>query len=77
MVFAPEERLSMYDAIAAVTIEAAWQLFLDHEIGSLAAGKLADVTVLEEDPFEVDPAGWPDIDIRATMLSGRVYPLPV
>jgi hypothetical protein len=77
VVFAPEERLSMYDAIAAVTIEAAWQLFLDHEIGSLAAGKLADVTVLEEDPFEVDPAVWPDIDIRATMLSGRVYPLPV
>ena len=77
VVFAPEERLSMYDAIAAVTIEAAWQLFLDHEIGSLAAGKLADVTVLEEDPFEIDPAGWPDIDIRATMLSGRVYPLPV
>ena len=35
------------------------------------------MTVLEEDPFEVDPAVWPDIDIRATMLSGRVYPLPV
>jgi hypothetical protein len=74
--FCPEECLSPYDAMAAVTIEAAWQLFLDGEIGSLVSGKLADVTVLAEDPFELDPLAWPDISIEATMLSGRVYPLP-
>ena len=74
--FCPEECLSPYDAMAAVTIEAAWQLFLDGEIGSLVSGKLADVTVLAEDPFELDPLAWPDIGIKATMLSGRVYPLP-
>jgi hypothetical protein len=74
--FCPEECLSPYDAMAAVTIEAAWQLFLDGEIGSLVSGKLADVTVLAEDPFELDPLAWPDIAIEATMLSGRVYPLP-
>ena len=76
VVLGEHERLSPYDAIAAVTIEPAWQLFLDGEIGSLAAGKLADVTVLADDPFEMEPATWPDIDIEATMLSGRVYPLP-
>ena len=76
VVLGENERLSPYDAIAAVTIEPAWQLFLDGEIGSLAAGKLADVTVLADDPFEMEPATWPDIDIEATMLSGRVYPLP-
>ena len=75
VVLAPEERLSSYDALAAVTIEAAWQLKLDHEIGSLASGKLADLTVLDADPFEVDPAAWPDIGILATVLGGRVYPL--
>jgi hypothetical protein len=32
--------------------------------------------VLAEDPFELDPLAWPDIGIEATMLSGRVYPLP-
>ena len=74
--FCPEECLSPYDAMAAVTIEAAWQLFLDGEIGSLVSGKLADVTVLAEDPFELDPLAWPDVEIEATMLSGRVYPLP-
>ncbi|MBC8365003.1 MAG: amidohydrolase family protein [Actinobacteria bacterium] len=69
-----EERLSPYDAIAAVTIEAAWQLRLDHEIGSLAAGKQADLVVLDGDPFELDPTAWPDIPIRATVLGGEVYP---
>ena len=76
VVLGEHERLSPYDAIAAVTIEPAWQLFLDSEIGSLAAGKLADVTALAADPFEMEPAAWPGIDIEATMLSGRVYPLP-
>ncbi|MEC8998946.1 MAG: amidohydrolase family protein [Actinomycetota bacterium] len=75
-VLGEHERLSPYDALAAVTIEPAWQLFLDHEIGSLAAGKLADVTVLDDDPFTMDPEGWADIGIRATMMSGTVYPLP-
>ncbi|HAQ22659.1 MAG TPA: hydrolase [Acidimicrobiaceae bacterium] len=75
VVLGEHERLSPYDAIAAVTIEPAWQLFLDHEIGSLAAGKLADATVIDGDPFAMDPAHWPDIGIEATMLSGRVYPI--
>ena len=74
-VLAPAERLTPYDALAAVTIEAAWQLRLDHEIGSLAAGKQADLTILDDDPFEIDPAGWPEISIRATVLGGEVYPL--
>ena len=76
VVLGEDEQLSPYDALAAVTIESAWQLFLDHEIGSLAAGKLADLTVLDDDPFAMDPEGWPDITIRATVLSGTVYPLP-
>ena len=75
VVLGPEECLSPYDALAASTIEAAWQLRLDHEVGSLASGKLADLTALEEDPFEQDPSTWPDIGIRATMLAGRIYPL--
>jgi predicted amidohydrolase YtcJ len=61
--------------MAAVTIEAAWQLRLDHEIGSLAAGKLADLVVLDGDPFELDLADWPDIPIRATVVGGEVFPV--
>lgn len=72
---ASTECLTPWDALAAVTIEAAWQLKLDHEIGSLAAGKRADMTVLANDPFETDPVDWPDIGIVATVLGGAVRPL--
>jgi len=65
--------LTPEDALAAVTIEAAWQLRLDHEVGSLAAGKQADLVALADDPLDLDPADWPDIPIRATVLGGEVY----
>lgn len=74
-VHAPTECLTPWDALAAVTIEAAWQLKMDHEIGSLAAGKLADMTVLGADPFETSLVDWPDIAINATVVGGEVRPL--
>lgn len=70
---APEERLNAVDAIKAITIEPAWQLRLDHELGSLAAGKRADLVALDADPFAADPATWPEIGIAATVVGGRVY----
>ncbi len=69
------ERLSLDAALRSITIDAAYQLRLDHEIGSLAAGKLADVTVLEADPFDVGADGLADIAIVATIVGGEVYPL--
>ena len=66
-----DEAISLEQALRAVTIDAAWQLHLDSEIGSLAPGKRADVTVLAEDPFEVAPDDVDRIEIRATWLDGR------
>lgn len=68
----PTERLAVADALAAVTVEAAAQLGLDDQIGSLAAGKLADFTVLAEDPFEVDAEAIESIELVATVVGGRV-----
>ena len=53
-VLAPNERISVESAIRAMTSEAAWQLFSDHEIGSLEAGKLADFVILDADPRSGD-----------------------
>ena len=69
------ERLSLDAALRSVTIDAAHQLRLDHEVGSLAAGKLADMTVLGADPHEAGADGLADIEIVATIVGGRVYPL--
>ena len=75
VVMGEPERLSLDAALRSVTIDAAHQLRLDHEVGSLAAGKLADMTVLGADPHEAGADGLADIEIVATIVGGRVYPL--
>ncbi|WP_204804268.1 amidohydrolase [Mycobacterium riyadhense] len=70
-VLAPEERLTVEQAIRAQTIDAAWQLFADDVIGSLEVGKYADMVVLSADPRTVPPEEIADLDVRATFLAGR------
>ena len=70
-VLAPDERISVESAIRALTSEAAWQLFSEHEVGSLEAGKLADFVVLEKDPRKVDPDTIKDIRVVETWMDGR------
>jgi predicted amidohydrolase YtcJ len=74
-VLAPEERLTVEQAIRAQTIDAAWQLFDDDMIGSLEVGKYADMVVLSADPRTVAPETIADLEVKATFLAGRrVYP---
>ena len=73
-VLGPEEKISPAEALRAVTISAAYQLHLDHEIGSLEAGKRADFAVLADDPLSVDPMCIRDIEVWGTVLGGRKYP---
>jgi predicted amidohydrolase YtcJ len=68
---APEERLSVEQAIRAQTIDAAWQLFADDIVGSLEVGKYADMVVLSADPRSVPPQDIADLDVQATFLAGR------
>ncbi len=70
-VLAPEERLTVDQAIRAQTIDAAWQLFADDVTGSLEVGKYADVVVLSGDPRTVPPEQIADLEVRATFLAGR------
>lgn len=70
-VLAPEERLTVEQAIRAQTIDAAWQLFAEDAIGSLQVGKYADMVVLSADPRTVPPEQIADLAVRATFLAGR------
>ena len=70
-VLAPEERLTVDQAIKAQTIDAAWQLFSDDVIGSLEVGKYADMIILSADPRTVPPEEIADLEVRATFLAGR------
>ena len=73
-VLGPNERISPEDALHAVTLGAAWQLKLDHEIGSIEAGKLADFAILDDDPLAVEPETIKDIGVWGTVLGG--VPMP-
>lgn len=67
------ERVTVEEALRAVTIEAAYQLRLDDEIGTIEAGKRADFAVLEDDPLEVAPEDLRDVRVWGTVLGGVVY----
>ena len=67
------ERISVPQALHAITLGPAWTLKLDHEIGSIECGKRADFCVLEDDPLAVEPMALKDVRVWGTVLSGRVF----
>ena len=73
-VFAPTERLSLDQAIRAVTIDAAYMINMETKLGSIEAGKLADFAVLDKDPFEMGVEGLRNIKVWGTVFEGQVHP---
>ena len=71
-VMGPGERISVERALRAITVDAAFVLRKDDVLGSIEVGKFADFTILDDDPFEVDPYKLKDIPIRGTILGGEV-----
>ncbi|KJL30006.1 amidohydrolase [Microbacterium oxydans] len=57
-------------ALAAHTVNAAWQLFSEHEVGALAPGLFADFLVVDRDPLSVSAEELASTVVRATYLSG-------
>ena len=72
---AQSERISRDAALRAITIDAAWVIGEENEIGSIRAGKRADFTVLEQDPYRVEAAKLADIEVWGTVFEGQLYPV--
>ena len=72
-IMCPEECISPQEGLEAITINAARVLGLDHEIGSIRAGKKADLTVLSEDPLNIDPMRIKDVEVQATLFEGKIF----
>ncbi|WP_108836580.1 amidohydrolase [Tateyamaria sp. Alg231-49] len=73
----PEQRVSAEDALRGVTIEAAYSLKLEDEIGSIETGKRANFTILDSNPLNVDPMTIKDVKVWGTVMEGRVQPVDV
>lgn len=75
VVIGPAQRIERMPALRAVTIDAAWQVFMDEEIGSIESGKRADLVVLSDNPLTA--ADMRDIKVDRTIIDGAtVYLRP-
>lgn len=71
----PDQRVGRLPALKAVTLDAAYSLRLDKEVGSITPGKLANLTILVENPLTVEPAKIKDVAVWGTVQEGRVLPV--
>jgi hypothetical protein len=70
-VVGPDQRITPLEAIKSQTLWAAEQYDEQDRRGSLAAGKLADLVILDKNPLKVDPMAIKDIKVRETIKEGR------
>jgi predicted amidohydrolase YtcJ len=68
----PQERVSLEDAIKAYTLDAAFAGRREKTEGSLEPGKLADLIVLSQDLFKIDPSQIVKTEVLLTVVGGKV-----
>ena len=66
------ERLSVESLVRGFTIDAAYQLHMEDQIGSIETGKKADLVVLDQDIFAVDPYAIHKTNVVITVMDGDV-----
>ena len=68
----PEQKISVEEAVRAYTVGSAYAEFAEHTKGTLAPGKLADLVILSQDIFRINPAEIERTKVRLTIMDGRV-----
>ena len=67
-----DERITLDQALKAYTLDSAYVLDLEKQIGSLEVGKFADIVVLEKDLYKIPPADISTTKVKLTMMNGNV-----
>lgn len=75
-VLGESERISVPDALRAITLGAAYTLRMDNCIGSIEVGKYADFCVLDRDPLDVEPEAIKEVAVQGTVVAGHPLALP-
>lgn len=70
-VWGPSQKISVEEAIKVATINGAYASYEENIKGSIEIGKLADLTILGQDPRETDPMRIIDIPVERTMVGGK------
>lgn len=69
--FLPAERIDLAAAVRAYTLGSAYATRREHEAGSIEIGKRADLIVLSDDLFALDPRRIGDVRVLLTLYGGR------
>jgi predicted amidohydrolase YtcJ len=70
--FIPEERISLPEAIAMLTIDAAWVNHSEADTGSIEVGKYADLAILDRNLFDIAVDAISDTQVVMTLFDGRI-----
>ncbi|HEX8720010.1 MAG TPA: amidohydrolase [Pyrinomonadaceae bacterium] len=68
----PEQKITVEEAARAYTVGSAYAEFAENVKGTITPGKLADLVILTEDIFRIDPAAIEKVKVRMTVMDGRV-----
>jgi hypothetical protein len=68
----PEQKLKVSEAIEAYTMGSAYAEFQEKQKGSITVGKLADVILLSDDVFTIEPKAIQDVTVELTVVGGRI-----
>ena len=68
----PEQKLTVAEAVEAYTMGSAYAEFQEKEKGSITPGKLADMVILSDDIFSIDPAKIRDVKVLKTFVGGKM-----
>jgi predicted amidohydrolase YtcJ len=67
-----KNRITVMEGLTMMTINSAYAIFREKEVGSLEVGKFADLLIMSDNPLEVDPQALFDVDVRMTMSGGQI-----
>jgi predicted amidohydrolase YtcJ len=67
----PHQTVTLEQALHATCVAPAWLSHDERTRGTLLPGRLADLLVLDRDPFSIEPAELPEVQVVATMVAGR------
>ena len=70
-VIGPDERIDRWNALKALTINAAWQIREENQKGTIEAGKLADLVILDGNPLTVETDDILTIKVVETLKEGK------
>lgn len=68
----PKEKLTVGEVIKGYTLGSAYGAFRENDLGTIEEGKLADITVLDQNLFTIDPEKIRDTKVRLTVMDGKV-----